>query len=209
MRLVAVWALSGLLLVAQSAWGDAASCGELVNAYGPFDYTNAEHRQEKLNIVEINHFTPEVRALLRGKSDAYPGADIDYTLRAFPNHHGALQSLLRLAAKEKQSRLPKMNFSVECYFDRAVRMNENDATSKMLYAQFLDQRNRQDEALAMLQAADKVRPEDANIYYNLGLLYLKMKDYTQAKQYADKAYAQGFPLPGLRDKLKAVGRWDG
>lgn len=209
MRVVAVWALAGLLVAAQGAWGDAASCGELVNAYGPFDYTNPEHRQQKLQIVEINHFTPEVQTLQRGKSDSYPGADIDYTLRAFPNHHGALQSLLRLAAKEKLPRLQKMNFSVECYFDRAVRMNENDATSKMLYAQFLDQHNRQDEALAMLQAADTARPEDANIYYNLGLLYLKMKDYAKAKQYADKAYAQGFPLPGLRDKLKAAGRWDG
>lgn len=209
MRVVAVWALTGLLVAAQSAWGDAASCGELVNSYGPFDYTNSEHRQQKLPIVEVNHFTIEVQTLTRGKSDYYPGADIDYTLRAFPNHHGALQSLLRLAAKEKLPKLQKMAFSVECYFDRAVRMNEKDATSKMLYAQFLDQHNRQDEALAMLQAADAARPEDANIYYNLGLLYLKMKDYAKAKQYADKAYAQGFPLPGLRDKLKAAGRWDG
>lgn len=159
MRVVAVWALTGLLVAAQSAWGDAASCGELVNAYGPFDYTNSEHRQQKLPIVEVNHFTIEVQTLTRGKSDYYPGADIDYTLRAFPNHHGALQSLLRLAAKEKLPKLQKMAFSVECYFDRAVRMNEKDATSKMLYAQFLDQHNRQDEALAMLQAADAARPD--------------------------------------------------
>jgi TPR repeat protein len=43
------------------------------------------------------------------------------------------------------------------------------------------------------------------LYYNLGLLYLDMKDLRQAKEYADKAYGEGYPLPGLKNRLERAG----
>ena len=53
----------------------------------------------------------------------------------------------------------------------------------------------------MLKAAVEMAPENATINYNLGLVYMKLKDYDNAKIYADKAYSLGFPLPGLRNQL--------
>ena len=60
----------------------------------------------------------------------------------------------------------------------------------------------------MLKTAIELEPDNATINYNLGLLYLKAKDYDKAAEYADKAYALGFPLPGLRNQLAAGAQRD-
>ncbi len=59
------------------------------------------------------------------------------------------------------------------------------------------------------QEAFRLQPEDATTNYNLGLMYLKEKDYEQAIVHAKTAYELGFPLPGLRNKLMKTGKWDG
>ncbi|MBK8750852.1 MAG: hypothetical protein IPL99_04020 [Candidatus Competibacteraceae bacterium] len=43
--------------------------------------------------------------------------------------------------------------------------------------------------------------------FGMGLLYFDLKQYGLAKQYAQKAYQLGYPLPGLRKKLASVGQW--
>jgi TPR repeat protein len=50
-------------------------------------------------------------------------------------------------------------------------------------------------------------PDNATAHYNLGLLYFDKKNYSKAKVHAEKAYALNFPLPGLRNRLKKVGKW--
>ena len=77
--------------LAASAVGEAA-CGPLeTGGYGPYDYTNPIHFREKLPIVEGAHFDAGVESL-RGHLKKNAGTldgDLDYTLRAFPNHHRA------------------------------------------------------------------------------------------------------------------------
>ena len=41
--------------------------------------------------------------------------------------------------------------------------------------------------------------------YNLGLLNFELKNYDKAKDYARKAYAQRYPLPGCATSLKKAG----
>ena len=68
-------------------------CGSLVNGYGPFDYRTSA---KQLDIVEKYHFTSDVESLKHGKA-GYLGTDLDYTLRASPNHHRALMAMVNLA----------------------------------------------------------------------------------------------------------------
>jgi Tfp pilus assembly protein PilF len=42
--------------------------------------------------------------------------------------------------------------------------------------------------------------------YDYGLLLIDMREYAQAKEHAVKAYAPGYPLPGLRKKLAQPGQ---
>jgi tetratricopeptide (TPR) repeat protein len=180
------------------------SCGSLQNAYGPFDYRSDK---DKLPIVEGAHFTTEVASLVRGNTAERPGGDIDYTLRAFPNHPGALMSMVRLGEKEKTAKPHLSRYTVECWLYRAVRFRNDDATVKMIYASFLAKRGSNAEALKQLNEAVQLGEDSANLHYNIGLIYFNLGKYDEALNHAHIAYQAGFPLPGLRDKLKRAGKW--
>ena len=131
-------------------------CGDLRNAYGPYDYRND---RDKLPIVESFHFTPEVEALIRGKS-GYIGGDLDYTLRAFPNHHRALVSMMNLAEREKNRQPRGARYTVECYFERAVRFAPDDTIVRMLFAIDLNKIGRVQEANQQLEESVKLAGND-------------------------------------------------
>ncbi len=184
-------------------------CGELQNAFGPFDYLGRHNLKFELDIVEGAHFTSDVENLIRGNTSRTPAGDLNYTLRAWPNHHRALAALVKYSIREKSTHIRDLKWSVECYFDRAIRMNEEDAQVRSIYSAFLSHRGRNKEALAQLEIAADLEPDNATILYNLGLLYFKQKNYEKAGYYAEKAYALNYPLPGLRNKLIQVGKWRG
>jgi tetratricopeptide (TPR) repeat protein len=48
--------------------------------------------------------------------------------------------------------------------------------------------------------------KSAEINYALGLMYFDRHDYKSARECAARAYALGYPLPGLNNKLKRVGQ---
>ena len=77
----------------------------------------------------------------------------------------------------------------------------------MVYGNYLLKAGKADEATEQLRIAIDLEPENPTINYNLGLLYLKQKDYEQAKTYAKKRYELEFPLPGLKNQLKQAGKW--
>lgn len=184
-------------------------CGELqrVNQFGPFDYLDRFNLPKELNLVETAHFTSEVENLISGNTSATPAGDLDYTLRAWPNHHRALVTLVKYSIREKSTQIHGLKWPVECYFDRAIRMNAKDAQVRSIYSAFLSHHNRNKEALEQLEVAANLEPDNATILYNLGLLYFKQKNYEKARHYAKQAYALDFPLSGLKNKLIRAGKW--
>lgn len=179
------------------------ACGALENGYGPFDYRSDKSR---LGIVETYHFTPSVETLRSGKSGPL-GGDLDYTLRAFPNHHRALMSMMKLGQREKVAKPQGAQFSVECYMQRAEVFRPTDGMVKTIYGLYLLKAGRTQDAIRKLEAARNLDERDSNVHYNLGLAYFELGHYDQALASAHRAYAAGFPLPGLRDKLKRAGKW--
>ncbi|OWW20392.1 tetratricopeptide repeat protein [Noviherbaspirillum denitrificans] len=185
----------------------ASYCGDLENAYGPFDYRERAIHADSLKLVESAHFTPEVEKLISGNRGAL-GADLDYTLRAFPNHPRALTSMARLALRTKGSKSNGMKYSFECYFNRALRFQPDDPAVHAIYGGFLSKLGRLDEAIEHLSEAVRLQPNDATSNYNLALVYFDKKDYAKAREHAKKAYEQDFPLPGLKNKLIQAGKWE-
>lgn len=197
-------ALCVALLAGASALA-RADCGPLIHHDEGGDYTNATDRQG-LGVVEQFHFTPEVERLVRGTSGTVAD-DIAYTLDHFPNHHRALAAMAKLALREKTDRPRGAKYSVECYFDRALRVRQDDARVHALFGGYLLALGEIDSALEQLREAARLEPENGTTHYNLGLLYLRKQDYARARESAQKAYALGFPLPGLKNKLVAAGQW--
>lgn len=202
---VAAWAAALCPLASAQLVTDAECNMELRNAFGPFDYRTAA--PEQIRIVEIHHFTPQVENLVRGITGPI-GGDIDYTLRVFPNHPRALQSIAKLARREGKSKPTGSHYSVQCWFDRALAFRPDDPNVRLVLGLDLLRDGRAREAIAHFLEAEKLSDlPDPNIAYNLGLAYFEMKDYEQALKRAHEAYGLGFPLPGLRDKLQRAGQW--
>ena len=188
------------------AQGAPSSCGELRShgQFGPFDYRSAKNQ---LPIVEGYHFTPAVEALIRGSTNTLPGSDLDYTLRAFPNHHKALIAMVGYGEKMKSSKPSGLNYPIECYFERALRFQPDDTIVRMLYARFLAKLARSQEAKNQLERATTLAGDNAFSQYNIGLIYFDFKEYDKALAQAHKAIALGFMQPALREQLQAVGKW--
>jgi len=202
-------ALLIILVVATNLQAADPFCGEMyLGQYGPFDYTDPVIKRDKLPIVESAHFTSNVKNLISGNTGPI-GGELNYVLLSFPNHYPALVAMTKLSLREKTT--PKgARFTVECYFDRAFRFKPGDANVRMIYGNYLLKLGgRLDDAIEQYHEALWLRPENANINYNIGLLYLKKKDYELAIIHAKKAYELDFPLPGLRNKIMKTGKWDG
>jgi tetratricopeptide (TPR) repeat protein len=174
--------------------------------FGPFDYTNTQQVRTKLGIVEAHHFTPEVEQLIRGKSGSI-ASDLDYTLRAFPNHHRALFSLIRYVTESREwGRYEKKPATPpECYLQRAMRFRPEDGNVYLLYGLYLHRLDRQAEAEEQYRRAVELMPRSAEAHYNLGILLVDMERYAEAKPVAAKAYELGYPLSGLRRMLSDAG----
>ncbi len=174
----------------------------LQNSYGPFDYRDYSVRQRNLPVVEQYHFTPDVRSLQRGRSGTVIG-DIDYTLRAFPNHPGALDSVARYELHGGRFESETIR-SADCFFRRAVVFAEGDPVVRVLYANYLFKRGQKDEARTQYEEALKLAPDSPEISYNAGLFFLEVGDLARAKELAKIAYGKGYPLQGLKNKIDAA-----
>ena len=172
----------------------------------PLDYNDPENKGHILYLVEMAHFTPQVEQLTRGSTSSV-GGDLAYVLNAYPNHPRALNAMARLAENEKTSQPPGAAYPIDCYFERAIDFAPSDPIPSLLYGNYLSKKSLYDAALDQYKRAEKIDPQNTNVLYNMGLLYFKMKQYDDALAYAKKAYAAGFPLPGLRQQLESSGHW--
>lgn len=191
--------------IARAAAVAGAGCPDYVRHSPGGDYNSVQDRQG-LGVVEQFHFTPQVASLSHGAT-GHLGGDIGYTLEHFPNHAKALAALAKLGLRDKSPQPTGARFTIACFFERAIRFAPQDARVRTTYGAYLQALGQADAALDQLREAVRLDPDNPTIHYNLGLLYLKKKDYALARQHAVQAYAQDFPFPGLRNQLRRAGQW--
>ena len=115
--------------------------------------------------------------------------------------------MVNLGGKLRTNRPQGADFTIACYFDRAIRFAPDDGTVYLLYGIYLSRSGNKQEALKQLKSAESYTKDDANVQYNLGLAYLDIKDYPNALLHAQRAYELGFALPGLKKQLQDAGQW--
>lgn len=202
---------AALLLPCVAAAQDnvSSACGNpFRNHFGPFDYRSAT--PENKNLVERVHFTPGVESMTKPSNTTFAGMaqDVGYTLHVFPNHHRALITMTRLGERHKSDKPPGAGYTVECYYDRAVRFAPDDTVARALYAQFLVKRDRKPEALQQLAVAAEKAQDRPLSQYNVGLVYLEIAEFELALEQAHKARRLGLEnRPQLEEALRKVGKW--
>jgi hypothetical protein len=179
-------------------------CGMIyTDHYGPSDYRT---QRPSLKIVEDFHYTPRVEAGISGSTGPI-GGDLNYTLKASPNHHRALNTLMRVLARVKAEGVKGMEWPMDCYFDRAMRFKPDDTVVRAMFAQYLHSRGKTAEGIKQLDAAVEIAGDSPFSQYNIGLVYLELGAHEQALRQAHKAIGMGFPRTELSDGLKKAGKW--
>lgn len=180
-------------------------CGTMVVAkrVEPMDYRTD---RKLLATVEGGHFQPQVEELVQPMFDSF-GADLDYTLHAYPNHHRALLTLIRLGERERTDEPRGTRYTIDCYLRRAIRWRSDDLIARMIYAQYLIKKNRVPDAKAQLDYVGTQAGDNPFTHYNLGLSYFDMKAYDLALEQAHLAASLGMENEGLKNKLVGVGQW--
>lgn len=193
-----------------------AYLANLDSGFGPFDYSDPA-TWKHIDVVEKYHFDDGVRSFRRGLNGSVWG-DITYTLRAFPNHHPALEAMGRLLRQkdeymswERKNTLYRgmpSDVKAEAYFDKAILLYPHDSKTLLLYGIHLHKTKKYKAALKQYKAAEKQGLISADLSYNLGLLYIELGSKDEALKSAKKAYKLGHPLPGLKKKLIKLGVWE-
>lgn len=190
-------------------------CGQLRSRgqYGPYDYRTATPEQKEM--VEFPHFDAEWAGYLAGKNTILAAGGmtspvaggLDYTLRAFPNHHRALLAMDKVAFRMKQERPNGAKFRVACYFQRAIVFAPDDGLVRAIYGAYFALRGKAESAKEQLDIANDLAPENLNVQSQIAWSLMEIQDWVGAEKHAKLAYKYGYPLPGLRDKLKKSGHW--
>jgi tetratricopeptide (TPR) repeat protein len=162
----------------------------------------------QLFITEEYHFTERI-ANLQQDSTTSAIKDIQYTLMAWPNHHGALFSAFQFRKKARGEWPQDANSAtpVECHLMRAINFSPKDPVPYMIQGMLLHDFGRYEEALASFRKANKLMPNDVITHYNMGLTMVVLKMYEEAVKVAEEVYSTDFPLPGLKNQLTAAGYW--
>ena len=214
-RRVSSWALVQAVLAlavvtSQEAHAQKAQaaviCEEFKYGRERLNYNDPADRP-RIRQIEGNHFEQDWEMLGRGVTSSTAGADIDFVVRASPNHHRALTALVRLSLRDKTPRPAGVKIPVECYLLRALEFAPNDVEVQKIYGTYLARLGRDDEALTWFERAEKLSPDDPVLAYNIGLILTDKRDFERARKYAQKAYTGGVQLPGLREKLSRQGQW--
>lgn len=207
-------ALAGAV-AAHAAVAQGMGCGGLANNYGPFDYRDwknlppidpVTHQMSPLQLVEGAHFIDTCEALVKCKRGSI-GADIDYTLRAFPNHHRALVAMMLYAERFKRDQAPEAMFTVDCYFKRALTWKQDDPIVRLIYAGFLNGKGKAADAKEQLDTAARLATGNPFTVYNVGMVALDLNQVELAVASARTAYEAGMAHPVLRQRLVAINRW--
>lgn len=133
--------------------------------------------------------------------------DVAYTLGVFPNHPRALLTMAKLSEKYKVDPAPAGTYTVDCWFDRAVRFRPDDTVVRSLYAQYLGKHGRKNEAIQHLEFAIKQAADNPMSQYNIGMVFFELGEFDRALAQAHKATSMGMQWPDLEKLLKASGHW--
>lgn len=161
--------------------------------------------------VEGAHFTKGVQQGKYGNAGSLEG-DLDYVLTKFPNHPKALLVAARNQMKSdyngrhtyrKDRYWPKK----ECYFQYALGLAPTDPTIHLVIAVFYHEFGNFEVAARHYQTSIKLGPGNPEAHYNYGLFLVDINRADEALKHAHQAYTMGYPLEGLKNRLKRQKVW--
>ena len=158
-----------------------------------------------LKTVEAYHLNQGIGKVAERRYDS-AFEEFDFILRYYPNHPRVLGLMGDLCVTLNRKE------AGEGYFNKALTLfpdmpRAGKALTYKEYGKFLYRFGDTDKALGLLKQSVALDNLASESHYFLGLAYYTGKDYVRANEHAQKAYAMGYPLAELREKLIAANAW--
>jgi tetratricopeptide (TPR) repeat protein len=177
----------------------------VVTAEGRIDYrlkdASAKVKKGILDL-DIYHTNPAIDEMKTGSLYRSVKANLDFSLRHSPNHHIALQTLVKyeyLGGKDWD--FPETG----CYLAWAVEYAPDDPEVRFIGGYYLWVKKDLGPAEQWYEKALEINPGWIDARYNLGLIYFEQEKYAMSLQQAEVIYSLGYPFDGLRQKLEQLG----
>jgi tetratricopeptide (TPR) repeat protein len=152
--------------------------------------------------VKRNHLDPAMAAMRQGNYSRGVKADLSFVMSSWPNYYPVLEALITYdLGGGKTYDFP----STRCFLERARTIFPDDVKVRLLEGYYFWKKNDKDRAISSYEDALTLDPDASDAHYNLGLVYLEMKQYDKAREHAQAAYAAGYPLTGLKNRLAKAG----
>lgn len=164
-------------------------------------YSSNPGAQKGMNTVIKHHWSQANHAvnILHYKTGM---EELDFILRWIPNHPRALLLLSKLTTAFDRA------LEADKYFEEAIKFGPQYVGSYGVYGIHLYKSGRFKESIKKFNSALAINSESSEIHYNIGLTYFEIGDHKNANIHAQKAYKLEYPLPGLKNKLKSINKWD-
>lgn len=164
------------------------------------DYYAAEQTSALKNVEQFHMAPCEKRFAELDYIRAFQ--ECNFILKIFPNHPVALD-----VAAQVCERWNSPTCLLDDLFQRAVLINPRVAQTYVVRGIHYYRTHQYPKAIDDFKHALELEPNSTNAHYDLALTYLETKQFDLANVYAQKAYALGAPLPGLRERLIKAGQW--
>lgn len=132
--------------------------------------------------------------------------NLDFVLTKVPNNEQALRILIDwdlMGGRHHQGDYKPP----ACYFIWAAQFAPNDVVVWNYGGYYFHRKGDDRRAMLWWQEALAVDPHNPEVHNSLGLIAFEKGDYEQARLHAWTAYAAGYPLPTLREKLIGADQW--
>ena len=129
-----------------------------------------------------------------------------YTLERTPQEN-PMYAKIAVTMAEASAGLGHLDEAFE-YLDRARALHPTETAAYAVAALIYRDGGKLEKAKEILiQGNEAVEGKSSELHYILGLILLELKEFETAREHAKQAYELGYPLPGLKKKLKAAGYW--
>jgi tetratricopeptide (TPR) repeat protein len=166
--------------------------------------------------IHVHHYCAGIAYLQRAKFTSDPSqlpfllqsaqTEAGYTFERIPTT-SPLYSTIAVTLSQIM-KMRKQNEKADEYLDRALAAQPHDALAYVGKALLQRDMKKLEAARdTLLRGDEAVEGRSVEIHYNLGLILLELGELDRAYEYASKAYAAGYPLPGLKERLKKAGAW--
>lgn len=197
---------------------DIGGAQKWARSYSQSVITTERRRIGEPSFLHVHHYCAGLAWMSRARSESQPklkesylgqaNTEMSYTYERIPESSPIYPSVaVNLARVVADAGQPNEAVTI---IEHAISVHPQDPRPyiglSVLYRD-LKQLDRARDAL--LKGDEAVGGNSVEIHYTLGLVYFELKDFDRSVEFAQKAYARNYPLPGLQDKLRRSGHWPG